>query len=304
MDEHAYRQAERDFLSYLGVTPKEQRIRLERNAVTVRVQEHGDGPPVLFLHGGPGSCGTAWATLAARLPDLRCLLVDRPGTGLSDRKSLSGPAAVRHEAETLVVDVLDALGLDRAHLVGSSHGGYAALLAGAEYPDRVDRTVLVGSPGLVQGAKVTLFDRLLLAPGGRHVFGLFPASERALRSTFRQLGHGPDLELPRAEMDWYVALQRHTDTMRNDFETIANMGTFRGGFDASLWIGPELLGRVRSPTYLLWGAQEVYGDAAVATRAADALPDAELELIEGGHLIWLDAPDVVRKHVLGLARVS
>jgi pimeloyl-ACP methyl ester carboxylesterase len=65
---------------------------------------------------------------------------------------------------------------------------------------------------------------------------------------------------------------------------------------------------VRSPTYLLWGAQEVYGDAAVATRAANALPDAELELIEGGHLIWLDAPDhaadVVRKHVLGLARVS
>jgi pimeloyl-ACP methyl ester carboxylesterase len=155
----------------------------------------------------------------------------------------------------------------------------------------------------VQGATVTFFDRLLLAPGGRHVFGLFPASERAFRSTLRQLGHSPDLELSRAELDWYLALQRHTDTMRNDFASMANMGTFRGGFDASLWIGPELLGQVNSPTYLLWGAQEVYGDEAVARRTADALPDAELEIIEGGHLIWLDAPDhaadVVRKHVLG-----
>jgi pimeloyl-ACP methyl ester carboxylesterase len=58
-----------------------------------------------------------------------------------------------------------------------------------------------------------------------------------------------------------------------------------------------------SPTYLLWGAQEVYGDEAVARRTAAALPDAELEIIEGGHLIWLDAPDyaadLVRKHVRG-----
>jgi pimeloyl-ACP methyl ester carboxylesterase len=79
-----------------------------------------------------------------------------------------------------------------------------------------------------------------------------------------------------------------------------------GGFDASLWLGPELLGKVSSPTYVLWGAREVYGDAAVARRTADALPDTELEITEGGHLIWLDAPDyaadVVRKHILGPAR--
>jgi 2-hydroxy-6-oxonona-2,4-dienedioate hydrolase len=303
MDEHAYHQAEHALWTDVGVTPAQHRIRLERNAVTVRLQEVGAGPPVLFLHGGPGACGTAWASLVARLPDLRCLLLDRPGCGLSDPKPLSDPAAVRHETETLVVDVLDALGLDRAHLVGSSHGGYAALHGAAAYPERVDRIVLLGSPGLVQGARVTLFDRLLLAPGARRVFGLFPASERAFRNTLRQLGHSPDLPISRAELDWYVALQRHTDTMRNDLASMANMGTFRGGFDPSLWIGPELLGQVSSPTYLLWGAQEVYGDKDVARRTADALVNAELEIVDGGHLIWLDAPDhaadVVRKHLTG-----
>lgn len=62
-------------------------------------------------------CGTTRASpptehrvhLAARLPQLRCLLLDRPGTGLSDPHPLADPAAVRHEAETLVADVLDGL---------------------------------------------------------------------------------------------------------------------------------------------------------------------------------------------------
>ena len=48
----------------------------------LRVQELGDGPPILFIHGANTS-GTSWATLAAKLPSFRCLLLDRPGTGLS-----------------------------------------------------------------------------------------------------------------------------------------------------------------------------------------------------------------------------
>ncbi len=61
---------------------------------------------MLFLHGGPGAAGSAWAPLAAKLPNHRCLLVDRPGTGLSDPHPLTNAAAVNHEAKTLVVDIL------------------------------------------------------------------------------------------------------------------------------------------------------------------------------------------------------
>lgn len=302
-----YALAEGALWQQAGLTPVEHRIHLSRNDVDVRLREVGDGPPVLFLHGGPGAAGPIWADLAARLPHLRCLLLDRPGTGLSARHLLSDAAAVRREAETMVVDVLDALELDRAHLVGSSHGSYIALLSSAAQPHRVDRTVHLGCPGFVEGMSTLLFDRLVLLPGAPQLFGRLPASEKSMRNTFRQLGHGASLaadRIPQALLDWCVALQRDTDTMRNELASMGNMGTFRGGFDPRLTVQTELLHDVRSPTYVLWGANDPYGDEAVAQRLVDALPDAELELLpDAGHLCWLDdldhAATVIDSHLLG-----
>lgn len=124
-------------------------------------------------------------------------------------------------------------------------------------------------------------------------------------STLRQLGHGPSVaagRIPPALIDWTLALQRDTDTMRNDLASMASMGTFRGGFDPSLTLSPELLGTVRSPTYFLWGANDPYGDEGVARRAVEAMPAARLEMVpDAGHLTWIDDVDhaagVVRRHL-------
>jgi 2-hydroxy-6-oxonona-2,4-dienedioate hydrolase len=305
MDEGRYREAERALWDEAGVVPTEQRVRLSRNDVEVRVLEAGEGPPVLFLHGGPGATGAIWADLAARLPQFRCLLLDRPGTGLSDPQPLPDAAAVRRQAQTLVADVLDALDIDQAHLVGSSHGSYVALLSAAAAPDRVGRTVHLGCPGFVEGMRVTAFDRLVLLPGARHVFTKFPPSERGVHSTFRQLGHGKSLAaggISAAMIAWAMAVQRHTDTMHHEFAAMAAMGSFRKGFDPSLTIGRELLATVRSPSYFLWGADEVYGDESVAWGVADAMPSAQLEFLpDAGHLCWFDdvehAAGIVRTHL-------
>lgn len=306
MDEQRYRAAERALWHDAGVTPTEHRVHLARNDVGVRVLEVGTGPPVLFIHGGPGAAGPSFAHLAARLPQLRCLLLDRPGTGLSDPHPLDSPAAVRHEAETLVADVLDALDIPRAHLVGSSHGSYVALLSAAAHADRIDRTVHLGCPGFVEGMKATAFDRLVLLPGASRLFSRLPASERGLRSTLRRLGHTVALEagkIPQAFIDQHVALQQHTDTMRNELTSMGNMGTFRSGFDPALTLDAAVLGRVKSPSYLLWGDNDPYGGAPVAQQLVDALPDAQLEMLpDAGHLCWLDdhdhAADTIRRHLL------
>jgi 2-hydroxy-6-oxonona-2,4-dienedioate hydrolase len=83
MNEGRYREAEERLWASVGVTPTERCIRLEPHGVEMRVQEVGQGPPVLFVHGGSNN-GTSWATLAVHLTDFRCILLDRPGCGLSE----------------------------------------------------------------------------------------------------------------------------------------------------------------------------------------------------------------------------
>jgi 2-hydroxy-6-oxonona-2,4-dienedioate hydrolase len=307
MHEQPYREAEERLWAEVGVVPVEHRVHLHRNDVEVRLQETGSGPTVVFLHGGPGGAGSQWASLAARLPDFRCLLLDRPGTGLSDPQPLADAAAVRRQSESMLVDLLDALDLERAHVVGSSHGSHVALLSAAAHPDRVERTVHLGCPGFVEGMTLTAADRLILLPGVAALFGRLPAGEKSLRKTLGQLGHSSLLEAggpSPATLQWYLALQHHTPTMRHEFAAMAAMGTFRGGFDPALDVGPDILATVRSPSYYLWGEHDVYGDESVARAVVDAMPVAQLEMMPGaGHLPWLDDPDhvaaVIRRHLTG-----
>jgi pimeloyl-ACP methyl ester carboxylesterase len=145
MEKDAYRIAERRLWDSVGVLPRERKVDLPNLAVTVRIQEVGEGRPVLFIHGASNS-GASWADPMPRLEGLRCLLLDRPGCGLSDPLPSPFPdvASLQGSSETLVVDVLDALEIEEADLAATSYGGYSALCTAAAHPERIGRVVLFG----------------------------------------------------------------------------------------------------------------------------------------------------------------
>ena len=109
----------------------------------------GDGPPVMLLHGsGPGV--TAYANWRLTIPTLatrlRVVAPDLVGFGFTER-----PSDVAYDMDTWVsqaVGLLDALGIEKAHLVGNSFGGALALSLASRHPERVDRLVLMGSVGV------------------------------------------------------------------------------------------------------------------------------------------------------------
>lgn len=75
--------AEKALWSKYGITPTECRVQL-RAGSEVRLQQVGEGPPLVFIH-GVAVAGSSWVLLADALKnDFSCLLVDRPGCGLSD----------------------------------------------------------------------------------------------------------------------------------------------------------------------------------------------------------------------------
>lgn len=288
----AYRHAEAQLWDALGARPTERWIDLERLGVTVRVQETGAGAPLLYLHGGP-SAGTNWAPLAARLPDFRSIIVDRPGTGLSHPLEVTA-RNLDEFADAFVVDLLDALGLSRAHVVASSFGGFLALRAAAIAPERFDRMVQMACPAGAPGMVVPRFMRAAAIGPVRRLITALPTSERAALSMLRQIGHGKTIDaggISPEFMQWYLSLQRDTPTMRNDLHTIGSLVSPTGAVHPALALTNERLGRIDVPTHFFWGADDPFGGVDVAATTSELLGDATLEMVsDAGHLPWLDDP--------------
>ena len=119
------------------------------NGIQTNYHEHGQGEPVLLIHGsGPGVTGWAnWRlTIPALAENFRVIAPDIVGFGYTER-----PVDVQYNMETWLNHILgfmDALGIQKAHVVGNSFGGGLALAMAIRAPKRVERLVLMGSAGL------------------------------------------------------------------------------------------------------------------------------------------------------------
>ncbi len=117
------------------------------NGIALAYVELGDpkGPPLLLLHGYTDSSRT-WSLVAPYLGKYRLLMPDQRGHGASDTPECCySSAQYAFDAKLF----MDALGVDRAHVVGHSMGSMVAITMAAEYPDRVASIGLIGSTALV-----------------------------------------------------------------------------------------------------------------------------------------------------------
>lgn len=304
MDEAKYREAERELWDMVGVEPREARVPLPVAGVDVRVQIVGAGPPVLFIHGGPNS-GSTWAPIVPAFDGFTSYLVDRPGTGLSDHFEMD-EGGLYPFAERFVGDLLDQFDIDRAHVVASSFGGFVALCSAAKAPERFDRMVQMACPAFAPGMQTPRFMRLMGIGPIRWLMNTLPPNQRVGDSILRQIGHGASLDadrIPQIFKDWYLALQKHTDTMKNEGAMIANAVSFRKGFDASLTLPVSTIEAVQTPTLFLWGEDDAFGGRDVAEALVAAMQDARLEMLaESGHLPWLDDPEGIGRRSAAFLR--
>jgi pimeloyl-ACP methyl ester carboxylesterase len=101
----------------------------------------GMGEPVVMIHGLGATKVSLLPTVAALSPRFRAISLDLPGHGDSD-KPVGAAYDARFFADS-VIEFLDALNIDRAHIVGNSLGGRVALELGLRHPDRVRRLALL-----------------------------------------------------------------------------------------------------------------------------------------------------------------
>lgn len=117
------------------------------SAAGLQYEMIGRGEPVLLLHGFTGT-GETWREICSYLTNYQCILVDLPGHGKTDSTISS-----MKDCCSLLADLLDALKISKAHVIGYSMGGRTALSFAMYYPDYVASLILESaSPGLKEEA--------------------------------------------------------------------------------------------------------------------------------------------------------
>jgi len=284
--------AEQALWSKFGITPSERRLKLPAGN-EVRVQEIGEGPPVVFIH-GVAVAGSSWVLLADALKDeFRCILVDRPGCGLSDpvpNGPLKTPAAFKRFAEDLTPAILDGLELDSAHLACTSMGGFFGFRAAIASPDRVTKLVeyswAMGTPM----AHVPMMMRLGSPKLLKAVMVRMPINASAVKMMFKQVGMKRAIESGTFDDDmvaWSVAIMKHTGTFKSETDNNTFI-SLKGENGESLFTDEELR-RLDMPVLLLWGDEDTNAGRRAAETFAARLPNADLEIVDqAGHAPWID----------------
>jgi pimeloyl-ACP methyl ester carboxylesterase len=239
---------------------------------TLRCAEAGavDGEPVLFLHGYSDHWRSATPFLAFLPPSLRVIAPDQRGHGGSDR------SASRYDVAALAADaaaLLDALGIERATVVGHSMGSLAAQRLAVEHPERVTRLMLVGSgASLVENAALREFTagvRALADPVPRSFVEQFQAD-----STHRPI--------PAEFVDAIV-----TEGCRMPARVWKEIASALERFD-----GRADLPRITAPTRIVWGDRDAFFGRADQEQLLAGIPDAALRVYaETGHAPNWEEPE-------------
>ncbi len=244
------------------------------------VVEVGEGPPLLMLHGG-GPGATGMSNFSRNIPTLadrfRVIAPDMPGYGRSskglDRKDPFG------ELARAMLGLLDALGVEKAHVLGNSLGGSCALRLALEAPERADRLVLLG-PGGIDTSRRPPTEGLL------HLLDYY-SGEGPTREKFEQFLR-KDLVFDGAALPDALIATRYAASI--DPEVVANPPLVRpkdlpNARALDLTLDPRLCS-LQTPTLVLWGVEDRVNPASGGRSLQERMPNCDLYLFSRtGHWV-------------------
>jgi pimeloyl-ACP methyl ester carboxylesterase len=246
------------------------------------VTEAGEGDPVVLLHGLGATKVSFLPTLAALADRHRMIAVDLPGFGDSV-KPIGAAYDPRFFARS-VVALLDALGFERAHVVGNSMGGRVAIEVGLRAPERVGRI------GLLAPSLAWLRDRpwapmlKLIAPQ----LGLIQPAPRAfVEMIVRRLVPGSDDRWVAAGVDEFLRSYLTPRGRAAFYAAARNIYLEEPHGPDGLW---TRLAELRPDSLFVWGRQDKLVPISFERHVREVLPAARHLELNCGHVPQLERP--------------
>lgn len=247
----------------------------------------GEGEPIVFVHGGgPGAGGAAgWAlnTMPALMDRFRCYAVDLIGYGHTDKPLMrySFQALVEHLA-----GFIDALGLDKVHLVGNSQGSYVAMRYTLDNPERVRSAALI-STGTLAGA-------MGLRAGGQGAnLPRFDGSRESLKAFLEVIVNDPaqlteelvEARFAAASEPGHLEMHQSLEAYRTSLRDNPNQ--------RQLYEVRERVPKLTVPWCMIWGGADRSAPLEPLGRGMQELcPNVPFHVVEGsGHQVQNDKPE-------------
>ena len=249
----------------------------------ISVAEAGTGEPLIALHGLGGTKASFLPTLAALAPDgYRVVAADLPGFGDSD-KPIGAPYNAAWFARR-VVDLLDALELDRAHLVGNSMGGRVALETGLTEPGRVGGVVLLcPAVAWLRERRWAGFLRLV-----RPELGLLqPTPRPVVEGIVRRLVPGAMDTWAAAGVDEFLRAFLSPRGRAAFYAAARNIYLDEPGGENGFW---TRLSSLDCDSLFIWGRHDGLVPASFRRHVEKAHPAARHRVLNCGHVPQVEAP--------------
>jgi pimeloyl-ACP methyl ester carboxylesterase len=254
---------------------------LHINGLSLYVEDHGSGRPVLLLHGWPDS-GYLWRNQIPFLVNngFRAIAPDLRGFGRSDRPEGVGGYSLQNAVGD-VVGILDALGLDAADIVGHDWGAAVAWFTAMSHPDRVQKLVILSVPHPL--APRTLRQREMAW------YQLFFQFEGIAEAWLQHDDWALFRELSRGNGD----IGRYISDLSRPNALTASLNWYRANLAPRMPGSPPHLPPVEAPTLGVWSTNDYYldGDRMKMSGTFVKGPWRYEEIDGASHWIPLDAPD-------------
>jgi pimeloyl-ACP methyl ester carboxylesterase len=260
------------------------------NGIKIHYNEAGQGPALFCFHGGgPGS--NAWDNSKHNLDELaehfRCIVMDMPGYGYSDKNAKLNGTPLDLFCANIILGVMDKLGIERAHLYGSSQFCPACIRFGIEYPDRVGKLIIQAS-GVARGANYFTAS----PPDGIKALGAY--AENPTRENMEKMMH---LFIPKDELCTEEMIEAR-------FQAAQIPGHLAGRREMAASKNSDLLpliSRLKAPVLVVWGHQDRMVPWEGALSALALIPDVRIHIWGGGtgHFVEYEKAEEFNRLVTG-----
>jgi pimeloyl-ACP methyl ester carboxylesterase len=252
------------------------------HGVGVHFIEAGAGRPVVLIHGFGGSTFSFRHLLPALAGRFRAIALDLKGFGYSDRP---GDSDYSETAQArLVHDFLEQMGVDRAIVIGHQMGGSIALRLAAEWPEMVERLVLIATTPERSGPRATK----VMRPFVPVVAALTFQNPAVRKRLFRGTVYDADFLTDEVLQGYFLPFR-----IRGSMKALSKMMVDRARDPAIDY------SKVQQPVLLLWSDNDQWATVESGERLRALLPQAKLTVLpDAGHLLLEGKPEEANRAIL------